>query len=153
SSPTWPSRRLLLFSLLWKEERNHHRPGNCHLSLSCREDSDLRMLGLRTGREDNLGDGLAGEFASEFVGRGRDGAEGGGVGVRFVAAEDAVELAQVDGQDGAVHRMPPGEEWGQPQGYRPTACMNSFGGHSGGGAPNEAVSLALGAGRHPPSGS
>ena len=54
------------------------------------------------------GDGLAGEFPAQVVGRGGGGPEPLAAGVRVVPAEHAVELAQVDGQDGAVHRMPPG---------------------------------------------
>src|SRR6185437_11684447 len=63
--------------------------------------------GLRAGFEDDLGHGLAGEFLTEFVGRGANGAEGRVLGGRLVPAENGVELAEVDGENGRGHCMPP----------------------------------------------
>lgn len=51
---------------------------------------------------------------AEVGGGGGGGAEGGGPGAGVVPAERAVELAEVDGQDGGVQRMPPGERDGLP---------------------------------------
>src|SRR6185312_9669260 len=85
--------------------------------------------GLRAGFEDDLRHGLAGEFLAEFVGRGANGAEGRVLGAGFVPAENGVELAEVDGENGRGHaclRLVIGAT--NPRCTRAKACMDSFGG-------------------------
>src|SRR6185437_690338 len=84
--------------------------------------------GLRAGFEDDLGDRLAGEFLAEFVGRSANGAEGRVLGAGFVPAENGVELAQVDGENGRGHaclRLVIGAI--NSRYTRAKACMDSFG--------------------------
>ena len=56
--------------------------------------------GRGRGFADNEGNGLSPEFASQVIGRGGHGAEGGAAGVGLVGAQHTVELPRIDGQDG-----------------------------------------------------
>src|SRR5262249_26511938 len=61
--------------------------------------------GLRAGFEDDEGDGLSGEFAVEFLGRRPGGVAVARSSARFVPAQNAVELPEVDGENRGGHDM------------------------------------------------